>query len=102
MVEMVNGMEQILDQHEIEEIFCIQRNERLLSKILLYRYSLMEKVKEADIIGIVCATLVVERYLEMINMLKRTILNSGKKDSLILGGNLRGCFFNLSPTYISN
>merc|ERR1712039_642586 len=43
---------------------------------------------EADIIGIVCATLVVERYLEMIDMLKRTIVNSGKKPYLFSIGKI--------------
>jgi diphthamide biosynthesis enzyme Dph1/Dph2-like protein len=41
-----------------------------VNKILMQRYALVEKVKEAEVIGILIGTLVVPKYRETIEMLK--------------------------------
>lgn len=58
------------------------------SKQLARRYYLMEKAKNADIVGILVGTLGVANYLEAIRYLQRALLNAGKKSYLFVVGKL--------------
>lgn len=39
----------------------------------MQRYAIVEKVKEAEVIGILVGTVVVDNYMEIINYLRRAI-----------------------------
>lgn len=49
------------------------------SKFLLRRYYLVERAKDANIVGIVIGTLGVAGYREMVHVIKRLVKESGKK-----------------------
>ncbi|CAM8920502.1 unnamed protein product [Rhodiola kirilowii] len=49
------------------------------SRVLKRRYYLVEKAKDANIVGILVGTLGVAGYLDMINQMKRLIAGAGKK-----------------------
>ena len=57
-------------------------------KILMKRYSNVERVKDAEIIGILIGTVVCDNYMNIINFLKRAILQSGKKFYEVLVGKI--------------
>jgi len=61
---------------------------RAAKKILMRRFFLSEKVKDAERVGIVVATLATEQYLEIINRLKRKLLEAGKKPYVFSVGKL--------------
>ena len=86
--ESDNYIDYILENKEIDEIFSINKNERLLSKMLMYRYSLIEKIRNSDIIGIVCATLVVDNYLDIISTLKSAVNKANKKSYMFSIGKI--------------
>ena len=67
-------------------LFEVNQNVMLLSKILIYRFNLIEKIKNANIIGIVVGTLVVDGYLNVLNILKNVIHKANKKYYLISVG----------------
>lgn len=52
------------------------------------RYANVERVKDAEIIGILIGTVVCDNYMNMINFLKRAILQSGKKFYEVLVGKI--------------
>ena len=54
----------------------------------MQRYALVEKVKQAQVIGILVGTVVVDGYLDLINFLKNQITRSGKKYYEVLVGKL--------------
>ncbi|KAF6169706.1 hypothetical protein GIB67_004098 [Kingdonia uniflora] len=55
-------------------------------KILMRRYYLVEKAKDANIIGILVGTLAVAGYLRMIHQMKELITRAGKKAyTLVMG-----------------
>mmetsp|Transcript_42095 Transcript_42095/g.64544 ORF Transcript_42095/g.64544 Transcript_42095/m.64544 type:complete len:160 (+) Transcript_42095:394-873(+) len=58
------------------------------AKIVSKRYSSLERVEEAGIIGILIGTVVCDRYMEVINALKRAILKAGKKYYEVLVGKI--------------
>ena len=57
-------------------------------KILMKRYANVERVKDAEIIGILIGTVVCDNYMNIINLLKRAILKSGKKFYEVLVGKI--------------
>mmetsp|Transcript_41837 Transcript_41837/g.40188 ORF Transcript_41837/g.40188 Transcript_41837/m.40188 type:complete len:148 (+) Transcript_41837:78-521(+) len=59
-----------------------------LTKSIIQRYSLIEKIKEAEVIGILVGTVVVEGYLEIMKHLKVAILKASKKYYEVLVGKL--------------
>eukprot|EP01083_Nonionella_stella_P021844 60470_1 len=81
-------MEHVVHSHTVDEIFGIKQNEALLNKMLMYRYSLIEKVRSSGIIGIVCSNLVVDNYLDIIKTLKQTVKQAGKKPYLFSIGKI--------------
>ena len=54
----------------------------------MQRYALIEKVKEAEIVGILIGTVVVDNHIEIINYLKAAIAKSGKKYYEVLIGKI--------------
>ncbi|KAH9489805.1 Diphthamide biosynthesis protein 2 [Bulinus truncatus] len=58
------------------------------NKALMKRYYLIEKTKDANIVGIVVGTLVVSRYKEMIDHLKNLLKKVGKKSYTFVVGKL--------------
>ena len=66
----------------------LQSVSRSISRTLSRRYYLMEKTKNADIIGIVVGTLGVNDYLSIINALQSLILRSAKKSYLYVVGKI--------------
>ncbi|KAI8509022.1 Diphthamide biosynthesis protein 2 [Branchiostoma belcheri] len=70
-----------------EEKKC--RKETLnVNKALMKRYYMVEKAKEANVVGIVAGTLGVSDYLTMINNLKEVIKKAGKKSYTFVMGKL--------------
>ncbi|KAL6071145.1 Diphthamide biosynthesis protein 2 [Balamuthia mandrillaris] len=59
-----------------------------VNRTLSKRYFLVEKTKDADIIGIVVGTLGVDKYLDIIEHLKLVIKDAGKKHYLLAVGKL--------------
>ncbi|KAI9332361.1 putative diphthamide synthesis protein-domain-containing protein [Obelidium mucronatum] len=57
-----------------------------VNKLLRRRYVMVQKAKDADVIGIVVGTLGVVSYLPLIEHLKRLIIAKGKKPYLIAVG----------------
>ncbi|KAI8608632.1 putative diphthamide synthesis protein-domain-containing protein [Chytriomyces sp. MP71] len=57
-----------------------------VNQLLRRRYVMVQKAKDADVIGIVVGTLGVVSYLPLINHLKKLITASGKKPYLIAVG----------------
>lgn len=57
-------------------------------KIITCRYANVEKVQEAEIIGILIGTVVCDDYMKMINYLKRAILKQNKKFYEVLVGKI--------------
>ncbi|XP_078574406.1 2-(3-amino-3-carboxypropyl)histidine synthase subunit 2-like [Branchiostoma floridae x Branchiostoma japonicum] len=70
-----------------EERNC--RKETLnVNKALMKRYYMVEKAKEANVVGIVAGTLGVSDYLTVINNLKEMIKKAGKKSYTFVMGKL--------------
>eukprot|EP00005_Dracoamoeba_jomungandri_P000731 CAMPEP_0174256640 /NCGR_PEP_ID=MMETSP0439-20130205/5855_1 /TAXON_ID=0 /ORGANISM="Stereomyxa ramosa, Strain Chinc5" /LENGTH=536 /DNA_ID=CAMNT_0015339349 /DNA_START=250 /DNA_END=1860 /DNA_ORIENTATION=+ len=67
---------------------ALQKESLNTSRYLLRRYYLVQKAKDANIIGLVVATLGVERYRDAINYLKDLITKAGKKHYLFVVGKL--------------
>lgn len=57
-------------------------------KIIMNRYANVEKVQEAEIVGILIGTVVCDNYMKMINYLKRAILKQNKKFYEVLVGKI--------------
>jgi diphthamide biosynthesis protein 2 len=58
------------------------------SIIMLFIDIIIERIKDAKVIGILVGSVVAENYMEMINYLKVSILKQGKKYYEILIGKL--------------
>ncbi|XP_046566954.1 2-(3-amino-3-carboxypropyl)histidine synthase subunit 2-like [Haliotis rubra] len=68
---------------------CIGRRETLnVNKALMKRYYMIERIKDASIVGIVAGTLGVANYLEVISRLKKLIKIAGKKSYTFVVGKL--------------
>ncbi|RZC64094.1 hypothetical protein C5167_025856 [Papaver somniferum] len=65
---------------------CIMKDMSQTKKILQRRYYIVEKAKDANIIGILVGTLGVAGYLNMINQMKALIARAGKKAYTLLMG----------------
>ncbi|KAJ3014090.1 Diphthamide biosynthesis protein 2 [Thoreauomyces humboldtii] len=66
--------------HSYNPVDDTVRNEKTQSgRLLMRRYFLVQKAKDADVIGIVVGTLGVASYLSVIGHLKRLITAAGKK-----------------------
>ena len=65
-----------------------RREKQDINKMLMKRYFLVQKAKEADIVGIVVGTLGVAHYLEAIQRLKDILKKSGKKHYTFVVGKL--------------
>ena len=52
------------------------------------RYANIERVREAEIVGILIGTVVVDNHMVAINRLKKAIINSGKKFYEVLVGKI--------------
>ncbi|XP_041358576.1 2-(3-amino-3-carboxypropyl)histidine synthase subunit 2-like [Gigantopelta aegis] len=59
-----------------------------INKALMKRYYMVEKAKDADIVGIVVGTLGVANYLQLISRLKLLIKTAGKKSYMFVVGKL--------------
>eukprot|EP01080_Neovahlkampfia_damariscottae_P002607 gene2607-3567_t len=59
-----------------------------ISKLLLKRFYLVEKAKDAEIIGIIVATFSIDKYMEMLNYLKKLIKMRQKKPYVFIIGKL--------------
>eukprot|EP01129_Flabellula_baltica_P014530 TRINITY_DN6977_c0_g1_i1.p1 TRINITY_DN6977_c0_g1~~TRINITY_DN6977_c0_g1_i1.p1 ORF type:complete len:472 (-),score=112.21 TRINITY_DN6977_c0_g1_i1:411-1826(-) len=59
-----------------------------VNKKLFSRYFMIEKTKDADIIGIIVCTLGVANYLESLEYIKQVINNAGKKFYMFVVGKL--------------
>ena len=57
-------------------------------KIIMNRYHNIEKVKEAEIVGILIGTVVCDNHMTIINALKRHILSQNKKYYEVLVGKI--------------
>lgn len=66
------------------QITAFKKGTALITK----RYANVEKVKEAQIIGILIGTVVCDDYMHIINWLKRAIIQSGKKFYEVLVGKI--------------
>jgi diphthamide biosynthesis protein 2 len=55
-----------------------------IMKWLMRRYYLIEKARDAEVIGIIAGTLVVDRYMEMIERVKYLISKANKVSFLFL------------------
>ena len=66
------------------QIYC----EKKYFKLAMSRYSIVEKVKNAEVIGILVGTVVVDNYMEIINFIRHAISKSGKKIYEVLIGKL--------------
>ncbi|EGG23753.1 diphthamide biosynthesis protein 2, partial [Cavenderia fasciculata] len=71
-----------------QESYKINQESLPRNQGLMKRYYISQKCKEANIIGIVVATLTVQKYGETIDKLKQLILNSGKKPYVFVVGRL--------------
>ena len=54
----------------------------------MQRYNNTEKIKDAQIIGILIGTVAVDNYMEIINSVKISIMKAGKKYYEVLIGKL--------------
>jgi len=54
----------------------------------MQRYALLEKVKDAQVIGILIGSVVVDGYLDIINSIKLSAARAGKKSYEVLIGKL--------------
>lgn len=61
---------------------------KTVSRSLMRRYYLIEKAKDARIIGILVGTLAVDGYLQVIDSVKKLIRSSGKKHYLVQVGKI--------------
>ena len=57
----------------------LRKESMSVNKYLMRRFYLIEKAKDAQIVGVVLGTLGVARYNEMVNRLKKVLKQSGKK-----------------------
>lgn len=62
--------------------------ERVINRSLMQRYGLVQKAKEAELIGIVVGTLAVSRYLNMVEYVKDIIKKAGKNYYLYVIGKI--------------
>nr|XP_054764127.1 2-(3-amino-3-carboxypropyl)histidine synthase subunit 2-like [Lytechinus pictus] len=68
---------------------CRGRQETLnVSRTLMRRYHLIEKAKDANVVGILAGTLGVASYLDIITHLKKLLKNAGKKSYVFAVGKL--------------
>lgn len=58
------------------------------NKLVTKRYANVQRVEEAEIIGILIGTVVCDNYMSIINQLKRDILKAGKKFYEVLVGKI--------------
>jgi diphthamide biosynthesis protein 2 len=61
---------------------------RDINKVLMQRYSMIEKIKEAQVIGILVGTVVVDGYLQIIDKLKQVMERKEKKYYEVLVGKI--------------
>lgn len=66
----------------------IRRESLAVNRQLMRRYYLVEKAKDAHIVGILAGTLGVQSYLSAIGHLKKLIRNAGKKPYTLVTGKL--------------
>ncbi|KAH3697607.1 2-(3-amino-3-carboxypropyl)histidine synthase subunit 2-like [Dreissena polymorpha] len=59
-----------------------------VNKMLMKRYFMIEKAKDANIVGILVGTLGVANYLDILNRLKLLIKNAGKKSYVFIVGKI--------------
>ncbi|CAA6660322.1 unnamed protein product [Spirodela intermedia] len=65
---------------------CLVKDRNLHRKILNRRYYLVEKAKDANIVGILVGTLGIAGYLNMVQQMKKLIEKAGKKSyTLVMG-----------------
>src|SRR3990167_9828222 len=62
--------------------------EKVLTRSLMQRFGLMEKAKEANLIGIIIGSVAVSNYLEILEYLKKIIKNAGKSFYIYVIGKL--------------
>ncbi|KAL4237095.1 Diphthamide biosynthesis protein 2 [Mactra antiquata] len=68
---------------------CVARRENYnVNKMLMKRYYLIEKAKDARIVGILVGTLGVANYLEILDRLKTLIKKAGKKSYVFIVGKI--------------
>lgn len=68
---------------------CCGRQETLnVNRALMRRYHLIEKAKDANVVGILAGTLGVANYLDIISHLKRLLKHAGKKSYVFAVGKL--------------
>ncbi|KAH9608116.1 hypothetical protein KSS87_021790 [Heliosperma pusillum] len=65
---------------------CLTTDVSQKTRILKRRYYLVEKAKDANIVGIVVGTLGVAGYLHMINQIKDLVTKAGKKPYMLVVG----------------
>ena len=58
------------------------------NSIINKRYANVERIKEAEIVGILIGTVVCDNHMDIINSLKRSILRTGKKFYEVLVGKI--------------
>jgi diphthamide biosynthesis enzyme Dph1/Dph2-like protein len=59
-----------------------------VAKDIMLRYANVDRIKDAEIIGILIGTVVCDNHMQIINALKRSILKSGKKFYEVLVGKI--------------
>lgn len=69
----------------VHSIFTLETTQNV---VLRRRYAMVQKARDAGIIGIVVGTLGVSRFLDLIKLLRATISKSGKKSYLFAVGKL--------------
>ncbi|CAN8003823.1 unnamed protein product [Ixodes hexagonus] len=67
---------------------CIRKESIAVNRHLMRRYYLIEKAKDARIVGILVGTLGIRNYLPALDHLKRLIQNAGKKPYILAVGKL--------------
>jgi diphthamide biosynthesis protein 2 len=60
----------------------------VINKIIMRRFVMIEKIKDAEIIGIVIGTMAVNRYREILKRTQQVIKNSGKQYYTFVVGKL--------------
>ena len=61
---------------------------RDINRVLMQRFNMCQKIKEAQVIGILVGTVVVDGYLTMMNKIKRVMEKAGKKYYEVLVGKI--------------
>jgi diphthamide biosynthesis enzyme Dph1/Dph2-like protein len=57
-------------------------------KQVMKRYANVERINEAEIVGLLIGTVVCDNHMEILNLLKRAILKQGKKFYEVLIGKI--------------